>query len=82
MTKFRMKLAVIAGSAVSLVALVVPAIAGATADTTLTDAKTSATNYFTANIATVVGGFIAVAASLWLLTMLFNSIGVRRKRSI
>lgn len=78
----RAKIAMIAGSAFLLIALVVPAIAGATADSTLTDAKSQATSYFTANIATVVGGFIAVAASLWLLTMLFNSIGVRRKRSI
>jgi uncharacterized oligopeptide transporter (OPT) family protein len=83
MTKWmKAKIASVTMLAVLAIAMVVPALAGATADPALTDAKTQATSYFSSNLAVVVGGFIAVAGALWLLSMLFNSIGVRRKRSI
>jgi uncharacterized oligopeptide transporter (OPT) family protein len=78
----RAKVAVIVGSVTGLMALVVPALAGATADPVLTDAKTQATSYFSDNIAVVVGGFILVAGALWLLALAFNSMGLKRKRSI
>jgi ABC-type branched-subunit amino acid transport system permease subunit len=78
----RGKILAVVGGAGSLIALVLPAIAGATTDSTLTDAKSQITTYFTSNVAIVVGGFIAVAAALWLLAMLFNSVGVHKKRSI
>jgi len=66
----------------SITALLVPSIAGATADPALTDATGQATDYFQANLVTVVGGFIVVTGVLWLLALAFNSMGLRRKRSI
>jgi hypothetical protein len=67
---------------VGVVSLMVPALAGATADPALTSATNQATSYFSANLVTVVGGFIVVTGVLWLLALAFNSMGLRRKRSI
>lgn len=53
-----------------------------TADTTLQNALNSATTYFSNNIGIVIAAFVAVAGLLWLLTLGFNSIGLRRKRAV
>lgn len=67
---------------IGIVSMLVPSLAGATADPALTDATGQATDYFQANLVTVVGGFIVVTGVLWLLALAFNSMGLRRKRSI
>lgn len=79
---FRARLTVSVAFVVLSALFVLSAVAGATTDPNLTSAESQATSYFSANIAKVVEGFLAVAGALWLLTMLFNSIGIRRKRAI
>lgn len=56
--------------------------ASASADPVLTSAVGKGTSYFSANIGTIIGAFIAVAALLWLLSMGFRSMGIHRKKSI
>jgi hypothetical protein len=40
------------------------------------------TSYFSSNIGVIIGAFVAVAALLWLLTLGFRSMGIRRKGSL
>jgi len=54
----------------------------ATADPELTSATGQVTSYFTANLGTVVGAFIAVTGVLWLLGMAFRSVGIHRRKSV
>jgi len=66
----------------ALFSMIVVAVAGATTDPNVTSAESAATGFFSSNIGEVVTGFLAVAGVLWILTLLFNSIGIRRKRAV
>jgi hypothetical protein len=63
-------------------ALMVAVNAFAAADPTVTDAKTQVTTYFTDNLPTIIGGFIAVAMALWGLRLLFHSTGVKKANGV
>jgi len=69
-------------SGAAITALMAVSVAGATADPQLTDATGQVTDYFTANLGTVVGAFIAVTGVLWLLGMAFRSVGIHRRKSV
>jgi len=56
--------------------------AGATADPVLTDASEQVTDYFTDNLGIAVGAFIAVAGVLWILHLIFRSVGIHKKKSV
>jgi hypothetical protein len=58
-------------------ALGVVAMAGATADPALTSATGDVTSYFTANLPTVIGVFVAVALVLWMFAKATHSVGIR-----
>lgn len=53
-----------------------------TADANLTSALSSVTDYFTANIGTVITAVVGVVLLLWLLRMAFRSFGIRRPSSV
>lgn len=53
-----------------------------TADATLTSALSSVTDYFTANIGTVITAVVGVVLLLWLLRIAFRSFGIRRPSSV
>lgn len=53
-----------------------------TADTTLTSALSDVTDYFTANIGSVITAVVGVVLLLWLLRIAFRSFGVRRPSSV
>lgn len=52
-----------------------------TADATLTSAVSSVTDYFTANIGTVITAVVGIAVFLWLLRLAFRSFGISKPRS-
>jgi len=52
-------------------------LAGATADPALTSATSDVTDYFTANLPTVIGVFVAVALVLWMFRKATHSVGIR-----
>jgi uncharacterized membrane protein len=52
-------------------------VAGATTDPNLTSATTQVTDYFSANLAVVIGVFIAVALVLWMFAKATHSVGIR-----
>jgi len=56
--------------------------AGATVDPTLSDASDSVTTYFTDNLSVAVGAFIAVAGVLWILALIFRSVGIHKRKSV
>jgi hypothetical protein len=66
----------------SIVALMSAGVASAAADATITSAGSSLTTYFTDNLPTVIGAFIAVAMAVWLLGLLFRSVGVRKPSKV
>jgi len=73
----------LAAVSVAIVSVLVFAVnAFAAADPTVTDAKTQVTTYFTDNLPTIIGGFIAVAMALWGLRLLFNSTGVKKAKGV
>jgi len=53
-----------------------------TADPQLTDATGQVTDYFSANIGTIIGAVVAIAVFVWLLRVAFHSFGVRKVRSV
>jgi len=57
-------------------------VAGATTDPTLTSASDQVTSYFTDNLGVAVGAFVAVAGVLWILALIFRSVGIHRRRSV
>jgi len=63
-------------------ALAIVQVAGATTDPNLTDTATSIEDYFSANIGVIIGVVVAISVFVWLLRVLFHSIGVRRVRSV
>ncbi len=54
----------------------------AAADATITSTSSTITSYFTDNLPTVIGAFVAVAGVLWLLGMLTRSVGVGRSKKV
>jgi hypothetical protein len=77
----KFKLYALAGSAVAAM-LAFAGSASAAADPVLTSAVGQGTSYFSSNIGVIIGAFVAVAALLWLLTLGFRSMGIRRKGSL
>ncbi len=61
-----------------LVAGVASAAADTTPDPNLTAAGGQITSYFGANIGVVIGVFVGVALLIWLLVLLFHSMGVKK----
>lgn len=53
-----------------------------TPDPVLVNAKDSVTDYFTDNLGTVIAAFVAIALAIWLLRMLFRSVGIGRPRGV
>jgi len=56
--------------------------AAAAADITVTSAGTDLTTYFTDNLPTVIAAFIAVAMAIWVLGLLFKSVGVKKPSKV
>jgi uncharacterized membrane protein YeaQ/YmgE (transglycosylase-associated protein family) len=54
----------------------------ATVDTNLTSALSSVTDYFTANIGSVITAVVGIVLLLWLLKIAFRSFGIRRPSSV
>ncbi len=57
-------------------------IASAAADPTVTSASSSVTTFFTDNLPTLITAFIAIAMVVWVLGLLFRSVGVRKPSKI
>lgn len=81
LTGAKMRVYVVVGGVLAS-ALVAAGSASASADPVLTSAIGQGKSYFTANIGTIIGAFVAVAALLWLLALGFRSMGVRRKGAL
>ena len=69
-------------AAMVVLAMTVVSSAMAAADTVLTQASGSITSYFTDNVGTVIAAFVAIGLAIWLLRMLFRSVGVGRPKSV
>jgi hypothetical protein len=63
-------------------ALVASGLAGATEDPALTSASSTVTSYFTTNLPVAIGAFVTVCGVLWLLSLIFRSVGIHRRRSV
>jgi len=80
-TFFRNPLLFVSAAAVSAY-VTLAATAGATVDPTLSAASDSVVSFFTSNLGIAIGAFISVAGVLWLLALIFRSVGLHRRRSV
>jgi hypothetical protein len=54
----------------------------ATADTTVTSTGTQVTSFFTDNLPTILTAFVAIAMVIWILGLLFRSVGVKKPSKV
>lgn len=77
----RYRLSIVSGLGAAL-SLGFAAVAGATTDPVLTTASNQVTTYFTSNLTVAIGAFVTVCGVLWLLSLIFKSVGIHRRRSV